>query len=87
MNRRGFLKSIGLASAGVIVAGSITNLVLPSIKKQSKSIFMMGDGSWYDINEMAAMKEWQKEQEKLFWDFVIKGKAISKNKIPLQSLV
>ena len=68
MNRRNFLKSIGLASAGVIVAGSISSLVLPSIKKAAKPIMAVkvnGKTYWYDLEMEKALTKWMEDQEKL----------------------
>ena len=59
MNRRGFLKNLGLASIGLTIAG---NLVLPAFSAPiGKRVIFIGD-MWYDIDQYKLMKLWEQGQ-------------------------
>ena len=71
MNRRGFLKNLGLASVGLTIAG---NLVLPAFSApiNNKKIILI-DNMWYDLEEYIKMDTFIKDQEKRFYDWMVTG--------------
>ena len=70
MNRRNFLKNLGLASVGIAVAGSVSSLVIPSIKEAAKPIMAVkinGSYHWYDLEMEKAMSQFMATQEANIW--------------------